>query len=118
MDKRKGLSFIEVMISLAIFTLFLLGGFSLYVVGINQTKKSKCLLQAVWLAKGKLDTELKTEKPIKENSGAFSSPFESFRFNIERKPILGKLDIGIIVVKVMGPENTRVTLESLFLVSR
>ncbi|MCL4512406.1 MAG: hypothetical protein M1421_00070 [Candidatus Eremiobacteraeota bacterium] len=101
---RTGLTLLEVLISLVLLTLFILGGMSLYASSITQTKRSRLLLTELWLAKGKLDLAAETHT-------TFSSPFQSYSWRIKKQSIPNEPDLTVLTITVSGPDHTKVTLE-------
>jgi Tfp pilus assembly protein PilV len=111
MRKQRGLTFLEILISLIFLTLFILGGMSLYASSLNQTKKSHFLLTELWLGKGKLDSMAGSGNPLLKTSGKFSPPFRMYSWNIKKQSLQNHLALHLLKITVKGPEHTKITLE-------
>lgn len=108
---KKGHTLVEVLVALALLTLFISGGMSLYVTSFNQTKRGKILLTELWLAKGQIDTSVEKTQLFQQNSGSFSSPFQDYSFNVNRNALAHDPSLEMITVQVKGPLQTKITLQ-------
>ncbi len=108
---RTGLTLLEVLISLVLLTLFILGGMSLYASSITQTERSRLLLTELWLAKGELDLSAETHATILRTHTTFSSPFQAYSWRIKKQSIPNEPDLTVLTIIVSGPDHTKVTLE-------
>lgn len=109
---KKGLTLLEVLLSMTLLALFIFGGMSLYATSVKQMRKARSLLTAAWLAKGKLDTLSEKPTPVPEKEGRFAVPFEAYRFQVRKRPA-PETGLEILSVEVRGPENSRLKLERL-----
>jgi prepilin-type N-terminal cleavage/methylation domain-containing protein len=92
--KNQGFTFIEVLISMLIFTMTVLAAVDIARGSVRATNDSKTVTQATWLVQSKmvqLETQLEAqgiEKACEEKAeGKFEAPFENFQWRTACYPI-------------------------------
>lgn len=110
---KRGLSLLEVLISVALLFLLISGAMSLYEVGAVEMGRAKVLMTEAWLAKGKLDTEAENLEFSQGMRGKFDPPFQDYAFQVEREPAGKDPEMKILTVEVDGPHATHAVIQRL-----
>ena len=93
---KRGFTFLEVMIAIAIFGIVGIVCIQTYLMVIKQIKSVSDMEKVIIVANSKIE-ELKTEEEIEEKSGIFPEPFENYEWELKLSDkTIQDTEIGIV----------------------
>ena len=93
---KRGFTFLEVMIAIAIFGIVGIVCIQTYLMVIKQVKSVSDMEKVIIVANSKIE-ELKTEEEIEEKSGIFPEPFENYEWELKLSDkTIQETEIGIV----------------------
>ena len=93
---KRGFTFLEVMIAIAIFGIVGIVCIQTYLMVIKQVKSVSDMEKVIIVANSKIE-ELKTEEEIEEKSGIFPEPFENYEWELKlSNKTIQDTEIGIV----------------------
>lgn len=93
---KRGFTFLEVMIAIAIFGIVGIVCIQTYLMVIKQVKSVSDMEKVIIVANSKIE-ELKTEEEIEEKSGIFPEPFENYEWELKLSDkTIQDTEIGIV----------------------
>ena len=93
---KRGFTFLEVMMAIAIFGIVGIVCIQTYLMVIKQVKSVSDMEKLIIIANSKIE-ELKTEEEIEEKSGIFPEPFENYEWELKLSDkTIPDTEIGIV----------------------